>query len=132
MRRAKGNEPLDFLDAIKRDQAEQETETGPRGNAHLDRSLYSGQLERVFGLFPRNQVLLIKYEDFRKDNFGTMNVVFDFLGVHRLPNLKRQARNVGPYQRKMTNDERIYMAPLFEKDISKVEKLSGWDCSDWR
>src|SRR4051812_36565999 len=130
MRRAKGNEPLDFLDAIKRDQAE--TEAGPRGNAHIARSLYSGQIQRVLSLFPRDQVLILKYEDFRRDNSNTMNRVFDFLGVERLAKLKSQARNVGPYDRKMTNEERAYMSPLFQEDISAIEKLLGWDCSDWR
>lgn len=135
MRRAKGNEKLDFIDAIKRDEAER-SDTGlavnsPRGNAHIDRSLYFDQVTRVFQLFPRERVLMIKYEDFRRDNAGTMNAVFDFLGVPRLTKLKSQERNVGPYDRKMTVEERAYVSKFFEEDIPKVEKLLGWDCSDW-
>ena len=132
MRRAKGNEPLDFIEAIKRDQSQRATKTGPRGNAHIDRGLYSGQMERVFRLFPRDQVLVLKYEEFRRDNSATMNNVFDFLGVSRLPELRKQERNIGPYERKMTNEEREQVTAFFAEDIPKLEQLLGWDCSDWR
>ena len=60
MRRDKGQEQLEFLDALKRDQ-----EIGvwqrPRGNGYIARSLYSQQLKAVFDLFPREQVLVLKY-----------------------------------------------------------------------
>jgi hypothetical protein len=131
MRRAKGNEHLDFLEAIKRDQAMGSGST-PRGNAHIARSLYSSQIERVFRFFPREQVLIIKYEDFRANNSATLDRIFDFLGVRGLRGLKSKERNVGPYQRKMTPEEREYVSQLFEQDISKVEELLRWDCSDWR
>ncbi len=131
MRRAKGREPLDFLDAIKRDQ-EMRTSPGPRGNAHIDRGLYSAQLERVFSIFPRDHVLLIKYESFRADHSKTLDSVFDFLGVRRLRGLRNTEQNAGPYSRRMTPEERAYLSPIFADDIAKVETLLGWDCSDWR
>src|SRR3954468_11039678 len=115
MRRAKGREPLEFLDAIKRDQ-EQIGSGTLRGNAHLERGFYAAQLERVFGLFPRQHVLVIKYEDFRRDHARTINGVFDFLGVRRLTNLKNKEQNAGPYQRKITADERDYVSGLFESE----------------
>src|SRR5437763_765168 len=66
MRRGKGQEPLEFLEALKRDQ-EIGIWKGPRGNAYLARSFYAPQLEHVFKLFPRDQVLVIKYEYLRPD-----------------------------------------------------------------
>jgi hypothetical protein len=131
MRRAKGREPLEFLDAIKRDQ-EQIGSGKLRGNAHLERGFYASQLERVFALFPREQVLLIKYEDFRRDYASTINGVFDFLGVRRLTNLRNKEQNAGPYQRKITAEERAYVAHLFDDEITRLETMLGWDCSDWR
>lgn len=132
MRRAKGNESLDFVDAIKRDQEQRSSSSEMRGNAHIDRGLYSAQMERVFRLFPREQVLVIKYENFRADYSATVDRLFDFLGVHRLRGLKNEQRNVGPYTRKITAEERQYVCAIFEEDISKLEALLGWDCSDWR
>lgn len=131
MRRAKSQEPLEFLDALKRDQ-EIGVWKGPRGNAYLARSFYAPQLEQVFKLFPRDQVSILKYEDFRADPFPVLDRIFDFLGVRKVSRLKNKERNVGSYSRKITPSEREYAAGIFDEDITKVEALLGWDCSDWR
>src|SRR5437588_4974474 len=83
MGRAKGQEPLEFIDALKRDH-EIGIWQGPRGNAYLARSFYAPQLERVFKLFPREQVFVLKYENFRTDAFPVLDRIFDFLGVRRV------------------------------------------------
>ena len=131
MRREKGQEPLAFLDALKRDQ-----EIGiwqrPRGNAYIARSLYSPQLETVFDLFPREQLLVLKYEELRSDPAPLVNRLFDFIGVKRLGHFKNEKRNVGSYSRKLTVQEREYAAAIFEDDIGRTEELLGWDCADWR
>jgi len=131
MRRDKGQEPLTFLDAIKRDQ-EIGIWQGPRGNAYLARSLYAPQLEKVSQLFPREQVFVIKYENFRTDPFPLLDRMFDFLGVPRKSRLKNKQRNVGSYSRKLTSEEREYAGGIFDEDIAKIEALLGWDCPDWR
>jgi len=46
--------------------------------------------------------------------------------------LKNRQRNVGSYSRKLTSEEREYADRIFDRDITKVEALLGWDCSDWR
>ena len=131
MRREKGQETLEFLDALKRDQ-----EIGiwkrPRGNAYIARSLYSPQLEKAFELFPRDQVFVLKYEDFRTDPFSVLDRIFDFLGVRSVSRLKNKERNRGSYSRKITMQEREHAAAIFDDDISRVEELLDWDCSDWR
>lgn len=131
MRRDKGQESLEFLDALKRDQ-----EIGvwqrPRGNGYIARSLYSPQLETVFDLFPREQVLVLKYEELRRDPAPLVDQLFDFLGVKRMARFKNKKRNVGSYSRKLTADEREHAAAIFEDDIACTEELLGWDCADWR
>jgi len=131
MRREKNQEPLEFVDALKRDQ-EIGLSKNPRGNAYIARSLYTPQLERVFNLFAREQVFVIKYEAFRSDPFPILDRLFDFLGVDRKAGLKNKERNVGSYSRKLTAEERAHAGAIFKDDISSVEKLLGWDCSDWR
>lgn len=131
MRREKNQEPLEFIDALKRDR-KIGISKGPRGNAYIARSLYSPQLERVFRLFPREQVLVLKYEHFREDPTSIANEIFDFLGVGRRSGLKNKQRNVGAYSRKLTPEERQYAGALFNEDIGKIEKLLNWDCSGWR
>ena len=131
MRREKNQEPLEFLDALKRDREIGITK-GPRGNAYIARSLYFPQLEKVFTLFPRGQVLVLKYENLRSDPASVLDQLFDFLGVDRKSGLRNNERNVGSYSRKLTPEERQYGDRLFTTDIAKVEDMLGWDCSDWR
>lgn len=131
MRREKDQEPLEFLDALKRDQ-ENGIWKGPRGNAYVARSLYSPQLERVFALFPREQVFILKYENFRANPQPIIHRIFDFIGVSGKSRLKNKQRNVGSYSRKLTAEEREYAGAIFDDDISGIEKLLGWNCSDWR
>jgi hypothetical protein len=131
MRREKGQEPLEFLDALKRDQQTGIWE-GPRGNAYLARSLYSRQLEKVFALFPREQVFILKYETFRSDPHPIIDGIFDFIGVPGKSRLKNKERNIGSYSRKPTAEERKYAGTIFDEDITRIENLLGWNCSDWR
>jgi hypothetical protein len=133
MRRAINQEPLDFLPALQRDN---ETVIEPfslnaRRYAYVDRGRYFHQIERVFRFFRREQVLIIKYENFRKDYLRTMTNVFGFLGVEPLRRLRNKERNVGPYQRNMTAEERAAISAIFADDVRKLEALLGWDCSDW-
>jgi hypothetical protein len=131
MRREKGQEPLEFRDALKRDQ-EVGIWSGPRGNAYLARSLYQPQLEKVFGLFPREQVFILKYESFRADPLPIIGGIFDFIGMPRKSRLKNKERNVGSYSQKLTAENREYAGTIFDEDITGIEKLLGWDCRDWR
>lgn len=134
MRRAKNQEQLDFIDAIDRErtQAIEQFSLEAHRYAYIDRGLYAAQMERVFRFFAREQVFVIKYENFRKDYAGTVAAVFNFIGVRPLRGLKNKERNIGPYQRKMTAEEREYVSAVFETDIRRLENLLGWDCSDWR
>lgn len=134
MRRQTGREPLEFLEAIQRDQKQREETSArfARGDAYIDRGLYTSQIERVFRFFPRSRVLLIKYESFRENYSATLDTIFDFLGIECLRGVKNTEQNVGPYQRKMTADERRYVSAIFDGDVSKLETLLNWDCSDWR
>jgi hypothetical protein len=134
MRRAKNQEPMDFIDAINRERTQpiEEFSLEAHRYAYIDRGLYAAQMERVFRFFTREQVLVIKYENFRKDYAGTVAAVFNFIGVRPLRGLKNKQRNIGPYERKMTAEEREHVSAIFETDIGRLENLLGWDCSDWR
>ncbi|HEX4638820.1 MAG TPA: sulfotransferase [Chthoniobacterales bacterium] len=124
MRREKNQEPLEFLAALKRDQ-EIGLSTNPRGNAYIARSLYALQLEKLLTLFPRDQVFVLKYENFRSAPLPIIDQIFNFLGVDRKTGLRNKQRNVGSYSRKLTPEEREYAAGIFGSDIARVEKLLG-------
>lgn len=134
MQRFKGREPLDFLDAVEKEneRAQEEAPSQSRRFSYVDRGLYSGQLERVFKFFPREQVKIVKFERFRDNNRETLEEIFGFLGVRSIPAPRNKDRNVVPYERVITPDERRSLQRVFADEIAKLEGMLGWDCADWK
>jgi len=134
MQRFKNREPLDFLDALKEEprRIAQPLTIESRRFAYVDRGFYSGQLERVFKFFPREQVHFVKFEDFRDRKQETLDGVFEFLGVKPLRRIRDKDRNIVPYERTITAEEREYLSEVFSAEITKLEQMLGWDCSDWK
>lgn len=100
--------------------------------SYVDRGFYSEQLARLFQFFPREQIKIIKSEEFRDKNRETLDSVFRFLGVRPLIGRRNKDRNVVPYERVITPEERQYLHDIFSEDIAMVEQMLGWDCSDWK
>jgi len=134
MQRFKDREPLDFLDALKKEprRIAQPLTLVSRRFAYVDRGFYSKQLERVFKFFPQEQVRIVKFEDFRDRKQATLNGIFEFLGVNPLRSVRDKDRNIVPYERAMTPEERKYLSAVFSSEIAKLEQMLGWDCSDWK
>lgn len=134
MQRFKGRESLDFLDALKEEprRIAQPLAIESRRFAYVDRGFYSDQLERVFSFFPREQVKVVKFEEFRNRKREALDAIFDFLGVKRLRKIRDSDRNVVPYERAMTGEERKYLGDVFATEIAKLEKMLGWDLADWK
>jgi hypothetical protein len=134
MQRFKGREPLDFLEAVKEEKVRIAGAPAieARRFAYVDRGLYAQQLERFFQFFPREQVKVVKFENFQEEQRETLDSIFSFLGLDPLTSWRSKDRNVVPYERSMNWEEKIFLFNLFADDIAKIEKLLGWDCSDWR
>jgi hypothetical protein len=134
MQRFKNREPLDFLDALKeeRNRISDLPPKEARRFAYVDRGFYSEQLERVFKFFPREQVKVVKFENFRDRKQETLDEIFEFLGAKALRRVRDKDRNVVPYERAMREDERKHLSGVFAAEITKLEQMLGWDCSDWR
>jgi len=134
MQRFKNREALDFLDALK-EEPRRIAELPPvesRRFAYVDRGFYSGQLERVFRFFPKEQVKIVKFEDFHDRKQETLDGIFEFLRVKPLRGVRDKDRNVVPYERAMKPEERKYLAEVFSAEITKLEQMLGWDLGDWK
>jgi hypothetical protein len=134
MQRFKGREPLDFFDAVREEQTRiaGAPSAEARRFAYVDRGFYGRQLARLFKLFPREQVKVVKFEEFNEKQPETLTSIFSFLGRKPLRSLRSKDRNIVPYERAMNWEERVFLYNLFAKDIANVEQLLGWDCSDWK
>ena len=134
MQRFKGREPLDFFDAVREEKTRiaGAPPTEARRFAYIDRGFYAQQLERLLKFFPREQVKVVKFEEFKDKQRETLVSIFSFLGLEPLRSVRSKDRNVVPYERVMNWEERIFLYNLFADDIAKLEQMLGWDCSDWK
>jgi len=134
MQRDRHLESLDFLDAVQeeKNRARDAMPFQLRKFSYVDRGFYAAQIERVFRYFPREQVKVIKFEHFRREARKTLDAVCNFIGIEPLQNLNNVETGSTPYLRKMTRSEREYLVELYKSDIDRLEKLLGWDCSDWK
>jgi len=134
MQRFKGREPLDFFDAVREEKTRiaGAPPTEARRFAYIDRGFYAQQLERLLKFFPREQVKVVKFEEFNDKQRETLVSIFSFLGLEPLRSVRSKDRNVVPYERLMNWEERIFLYNLFADDIAKLEQMLGWDCSDWK
>jgi hypothetical protein len=134
MQRYKKREPLDFLQAVEEEKKRtaRPLSLASRRFSYIDRGFYTTQLERFFRFFPREQFKIVKFEDFRDRQSKTVNSIFDFLGLKPLGSVQSKDRNVVPYEREMTMEERRRLSAIFAEDISSLERLLNWDCADWK
>jgi hypothetical protein len=77
-------------------------------------------------------VKVVKFEDFRDNQRETLAAIFSFLGRKPLRSVRSKDRNVVPYERAMNWEERVFLYNLFAEDIATVERMLGWNCSDWK
>jgi Sulfotransferase domain len=133
MQRVRGLEPLDFLDAIGAE-PERLTKLPPerlRKFAYLDRGRYGEQITRALSIFPREQFLILKYEEFRARQRELIDEVFRFLNLPPVRFRRVEAHDI-PYQRNIRPEERAAVYQMLPEDIARLEQLLCWDCSDWR
>ncbi len=77
----------DFARAIALEPARREGKQIPRLSVspqsllYSDHVRYAHQLQRLYEAFPREQVKVLIYEDYRRDNEGVVREVLEFLGV---------------------------------------------------
>jgi sulfotransferase family protein len=134
MERQRGNESLDFHPAClkERDRAIAALPLQNLVSAYTARSLYTPQVRRLQQHFHDQQLLFIKYEQFRAEPLETVNRICSFLDVAPLQDIEPEQVHKRSYDRKISDQEKAYLQQLFEPDIEALEQLLGWDCTDWR
>ena len=107
--RDKGRETLGFEDAVRAEPRRIEAAharlaagTLERSREHqhfsyLARGHYAEQLDRWFGFFPREQFLVLRFEDLALDPLGGLNATLGFLGLAPVGSVALGARNARSY-----------------------------------
>ena len=94
--------------------------------AYVSRSLYADQLERWLTYFPRDQLLVLRSEDFLARPNETFAEVFAFLGVRPWKVPGYEARNVGSYA-PIDPSLRARLEERFAEPNARLAELLGRD-----
>lgn len=94
--------------------------------SYVERGFYGEQIERLFALFPREQVLILKADDLRDDPSGALERVGDFLGVPRRGAIEHRDVHVG---RDVGGDLGVadveFLRGLYERDMARLKALTS-------
>jgi hypothetical protein len=133
MERQRGAESLDFASALSLEE-ERCLEARPlqhRVFSYKDRGFYCHQLRRLWRLFGREAVLVLRQEELRQEPQATLNRVCDHLGVERIKADEKMERHVGSYPEPMPTHLHEQLRQVFWHEICQLEALLDWDCQEW-
>jgi len=138
-----GHEKLSFAEALAQEEARTHEECARvvadqyyrsynhQHYTYLSRGIYANQLQRWLTLFPREQLLVIKSEDFYADPDGIFQQTLTFLGVrtmgHRPLQWYQQYNHSTYKQAKMEPQIRKRLIAYFEPHNDRLYKLLDQD-----
>ncbi|QRG04804.1 sulfotransferase [Xanthobacter dioxanivorans] len=134
MSRARGLDALDFSTAIRAEGrrldglAPQAPER--RHLSYVARGFYGQQVDRLYDVFPRRQVLMLRKEDLANDHAATLARVFAFLG---LPPAKIEPCRIfeGAASEAPAPQDVAYLAATYAADLARFALLTGLPVSAW-
>jgi hypothetical protein len=132
--RQRGRETLPFLEALRAEpeRARSALPLQVHRTSYADRGLYADQLRRLWSHFPVDQTLILRSETLQAEPGTTLDRIGDFLGLGPFPPIAPKAANVRQYERPISPEEWEYLAGIYAVEIAELERLLGWDCSQWR
>jgi len=100
---------------------------------YLSRGMYAPQVQQLRSNFPPEQLLFIRYEQFKSDNLKVVKEVFDFIGVDsEKVEIEPIKSNVIRYKSSMNPELEKELRTWFKPHVEALERELGWDLSDWK
>jgi len=133
MERSRNADTLSFWDALQKE-SERCREALPyqhRIYSYVDRGFYLGQLRRLWLYFEKDHVLILKNEYLRNRPHEALREVCDFLEVAYFDRIDIKNVHSRTYESTMSARERQFLQNIYEHEIRGIERVLGWDCSDW-
>jgi hypothetical protein len=138
MLRHRGEEKMSFHEAImmEPERCRGSLSGGEAGAAHFYhnytyRGFYTEQVRRIWHFFPPEQTLVMRSSALRNKTAETLRRILEFLGLpeHGWPDL--EPVHVTPYESGLERTDFAYLRNLYEYDVRALERMLGWDCSEW-
>jgi hypothetical protein len=96
--------------------------------SYVERGFYGEQVERIFGLFPQEQLLVLRSEDLRRDPNPTLDAVRRFLGASPTGPAAAREVQVGrdmDYGSELTPADAAFLRDVYARDMARLEALTG-------
>jgi hypothetical protein len=96
--------------------------------AYVERGFYGEQFERLYGLFPRDQVLVLRAEDLRADHRTSLDQVRGFLDLPLLATPAAREAHVGKdidYGSALAAEDVAYLRQVYSRDQARLRALTG-------
>ncbi len=94
--------------------------------SYVERGFYGEQIERLFSIFSRNQVLLLTADSLRADPGVALGQVADFLGTPRRNVITHREVHVGrEVGAPLADDDADYLRTLYARDMKRLRALTG-------
>jgi hypothetical protein len=138
MEYARGWEREPFAWCVREGRARVDSPEAPgrhRVFSYVERGFYGAQLERLFTIFPREQVLLLRSEDLDLRPDETLARICRFIGapgpIGRVaPRREWVAKDID-YGQAITAQDRTYLRRLYAADLERFAVLSGLPVAGW-
>ena len=129
----RGNENMSFKNSLLKEieMNKDKKHFQDRVVSYISRGMYYKQIVNLYKIFNKNNILLLKNEDLRKNPNLVLNEIFKFLDIKKCKNIKNKTIHKRIYKEKISLNDRRFLIDLFESDIKKLEKFLNWDCSSW-
>lgn len=93
--------------------------------SYVERGFYGEQVARLFELFPRDQVLLLKAEDLRADPNTVLASICAFLGAQPPPPTTPRAVHVGQEMEGLQTADILHLRQIYARDLVRLKDLTG-------
>ncbi len=94
--------------------------------SYVERGFYGEQIERLFSMFPREQVLILTADGLREQPAETLGQVADFLGIARGVSVEHRDVHVGrEVGGPLAAEDVAYLRELYERDMIRLKNLTG-------
>lgn len=93
--------------------------------SYVERGFYAEQIERLFGLFPDDQALVLRAEDLRANPREVLGRVATFLDVSSFPNPEPRTSHVGEDRGAIPEEDRTYLRDVYARDLLRLEAAVG-------
>ncbi len=105
---------------------------GGETNAVIDRGIYAPCMKRIFDIFPREQIHIIKFEDFKADPNAELNRVCEWLDLkphtfERVSEVKGKSVETDV----ISPETRQYLSEYYAEFNQQLWDLLGWEGEPW-